>query len=113
MNILQEAQDIVSGQRQEHYGKPEDSFQSIANYWSYYLHKVGRHTLGPADVAKMMILLKLAREEHQHKRDNLVDIAGYTLTLSQIEGDDSPTQYPGDIVYTVRSEKREQYPSQE
>lgn len=35
-------------------------------------------------VALAMILLKIARETCTHKRDNLVDVAGYTETLAMI-----------------------------
>ena len=89
MNILEEAKEVTSGNRQEDYGMPEDSFRGIADYWTVYLdsHEICRR-ISPTDVAKMMILLKIAREDYRHKRDNLVDIAGYARTLSQIEGDE-------------------------
>ena len=76
MNILKEADDITGGCRQEAYGSPEDNFREIAGYWSNYLKK----KIEPADVARMMILLKIARQTHNPKRDNLVDIAGYART---------------------------------
>ena len=96
MNILEEAKEITSGDRQEDYGMPEDSFRGIADYWTVYLdsHEICRR-ISPTDVAKMMILLKLAREDYKHKRDNLVDIAGYAHTLSRIEGDEDATPPPG------------------
>lgn len=73
--ILQEAIDIINGERQDQYGDPEDSFQTIASYWSIYLGLAD--PLCPKDVALMMVLFKLARESHQGNRDNLVDGAGY------------------------------------
>jgi len=101
MSILEEAQEITSGKRQEDYGTPEDSFQSIAGYWTCYLRSKGQCTIGPSDVARMMILLKLAREEHRHKRDNLVDIAGYARALSQIEGDEKEKYSPETVFCKV------------
>ena len=88
-SILQEALDTINGERLDSYGEPEDSFSLIAEYWGVYitekvtdLDKKGRGPggiimLSSKDVAIMMTLLKLARESHQHKRDNLKDAAGY------------------------------------
>ena len=42
----------------------------------------------PMDVPLCMIAVKLARQAHRHKRDNLVDIAGYARTASMIAGDE-------------------------
>ena len=72
--ILEEADKITSGSRQADYGNPEDCFQKIAEFWNSYL---GIKTIGKTDVSMMMVLLKVARESNYHKRDNLVDIAGY------------------------------------
>lgn len=35
------------------------------------------------DVPAFMMLVKQSRESHRHTRDNLVDIAGYDLTLER------------------------------
>lgn len=76
-NCLAEANEIIYGERQDQYGNPEDSFGLIADLWSVYLsHKLSGN-LTRRDAALMMVLFKLARERHQHKRDNLVDAAGY------------------------------------
>ena len=82
-SILDEAKGIINGERQDVYGSPEDSFALIAEYWSSYLEK----TVVSGDVAMMMVLFKLARESHQHKRDNLVDAAGYLGILGDMCGD--------------------------
>ena len=37
-----------------------------------------------ADIPLILIAVKLAREMHRPKRDNLVDIAGYAETRSRI-----------------------------
>ena len=79
-SILDEAKDVINGERQNHYGDPEDSFALIAEYWSTYMEK----NITPQDVAMMMVLFKLARESHQHKRDNLVDAAGYLGILGDM-----------------------------
>ena len=39
----------------------------------------------PEKVALMMCGLKLVREMHRHKRDNLVDLAGYAKVADLVE----------------------------
>lgn len=101
-SILDEAKAIINGERQDQYGSPEDSFKLIASYWEVYVDSVCRAAnernakLGNAstfeapaitakDVAAMMVLSKLARQAHQHKRDNIVDAAGYLGILGDME----------------------------
>lgn len=73
--ILTEANNIVSGHRKAgEYGPPEDSFKTIAVFWSEYLG----HDIKPHDVAVMMALLKIARiKGGERKKDNWIDLAGY------------------------------------
>ena len=71
--ILEKARQCISGDRDHQYGSPEESFNRIAKYWSDYLDK----DISPKDVAIMMILFKVAREEHSSKLDNWVDMCGY------------------------------------
>ncbi len=76
--ILDTASNIINGERQDSYGKPEDSFAVIASFWTTYLKKKGLLTsIDGKDVALMMVLFKLAREMNQGKLDNLVDAVGY------------------------------------
>ena len=84
-SILAAACAIGTGERRGTYGEPEDSLQSIADFWQAYIQARSAKRqpgevliLGPQDVANMMILLKLARSlgPGAH-RDNYVDIAGY------------------------------------
>ena len=90
-DCLVEAQKIINGNRQNDYGTPEDSFQRIADYWNSYLIHNGimenDSPLFAKDVAMMMVLFKIAREEHAHKHDNLVDICGYTVILDNMYKD--------------------------
>lgn len=78
--VLREAIDVINGERQDQYGNPEDSFVLIADLWAAYLDRV----VEPQDVAAMMVLLKLARQRHQFKRDNYVDMAGYTGIMADL-----------------------------
>ena len=81
--ILKEALKCVTGEREQQYGSPEDSFMAIAELWTVYLeHKCvednGAVLLHPEDVAAMMALLKIARIcTGKYKGDNWVDLAGY------------------------------------
>ena len=78
--ILEKAKQCVCGDRDLQYGSPEESFSRISKYWSDYLDK----DISPKDVAIMMILFKVAREEHSSKLDNWVDICGYAACGGEI-----------------------------
>ena len=78
--IFEEASDIINGERQDSYGKPEDSFQIIAEFWNTYIVHKHEHdvTLNAKDIAIMMSLFKHARMLGQKEsRDNYIDAAGY------------------------------------
>ena len=81
MTILDEAKSIVYGDREESYSPPENSFAQIAALWSPVLGI----TITPEQVGLCMIQLKVARQRHKHKRDNLVDIAGYAECISRLD----------------------------
>ena len=55
--ILQAAQKIVCGQREQDYGSPEDNFGAIAALWGTYLGI----DINADEVAVMMILFKIGR----------------------------------------------------
>jgi len=72
-NTLLEAFVLINGERQASYGNPADNLNRIASLWSAYTG----HPFTAKDVAMCMALLKIAREAHGHKQDNLIDAAGY------------------------------------
>ena len=88
--ILNQAAQMVSGDRQDDYGTPENIFQTIANLWNAYLsasRSAAPSRLTPVDVAAMMALLKIARVASGHgKTDNWIDLAGYAACGGEIEG---------------------------
>ncbi|MCG3181412.1 MAG: hypothetical protein BIFFINMI_03805 [Phycisphaerae bacterium] len=88
--ILAEAAEITSTDRRQAYGHPTDNFGRIADIWNVVLagKLVDDAVLDAADVGRCMVGLKLARESFAHRRDNLVDIAGYARTLAIVEGDE-------------------------
>ncbi len=81
-DCLDEAKACITGERQDQYGNPEDSFELIGNYWATYLQeKLANEAIQitALDVAHMMILFKVARCQGQApKRDNYTDICGYS-----------------------------------
>lgn len=88
--ILAEAVRITDGSRQGDYGHPQDDFARTAKMWSGILkHKLRDGTeIEAGDIPLCMIAVKLARQAHRHKRDNLVDIAGYARTAAMIAGEE-------------------------
>lgn len=73
-SILQEADKIVHGQRQWAYDHPLDNFTKIGEFWGTILE---REAIPPETVGLMCIAIKMARQMHRPKRDNMVDAAGY------------------------------------
>lgn len=78
--ILEEAQRLITGDRNRTYDHPLDNFQRIADIWSVVLGiKVTAEQVGLC-----MVGVKLAREAYMPKRDNLVDGAGYFGTVQMV-----------------------------
>jgi hypothetical protein len=80
INVLEAAQELVSGDRQKDYGSCVDSFNRIADFWSAYLGT----EVTAKDVAAMLILMKVSRSKTSDKLDTPVDIAGYAECMGQI-----------------------------
>lgn len=78
--LLDEAYSLVTGDRQQSYDHPARNFDRIARLWSVALDK----DITAEDVAVCMVLVKIARQVHAPKRDNLVDAIGYLLTLEAV-----------------------------
>lgn len=87
--VLEEANRIIYGDREQTYGHPSKNFDATASLWNGYLDaKYGGAgsgvSINATDVAHMMMLLKMARELHIHKRDNVVDMAGYAGCIQKM-----------------------------
>ena len=76
MNILEVANNLVNGNRQEDYGHPLDTHDRVAKMWSVILDA----DVTAEQVQLCMIALKVCRQCNKPKVDNLVDIAGYAQT---------------------------------
>lgn len=86
--VLEEAHDMIYGDREGDYGPPSKNLGDIANFWEMYLHgKYGAEfPIGKEDVCHMMVLLKMARSFNgPEKRDTFVDMAGYVGLIERVK----------------------------
>lgn len=80
-DILDAAKQAVTVDRAATHGDMEDNFWRIAGYWTAHLD----HPVTAADVAVMMVLLKLARiKGNPANADSWVDAAGYAACGGEI-----------------------------
>ena len=80
--LLAAAEKCVCQDRNEQYGKPENNFARIADYWGVYLNE----TITAEDVAVMMIMMKIARvgSSGYSSMDSWTDVAGYAACGAEI-----------------------------
>lgn len=98
--LLEQANELIFGDRNKHYGHPRDNFKCIADMWNAYIEQVHKVQLrnhptlrggneatyiSPRDVAMMMVLMKVARDANMPKEDNLIDIAGYAGCAARLD----------------------------
>lgn len=85
-SILQEAQEVIYGDREKTYGAPDKNLQAIADLWSQYLYHSYKDKVSVNDVCNLMILMKVARlinsPEHH---DSMVDICGYAALMERVQ----------------------------
>lgn len=79
--VLQEADRLVSGDRQSAYGHPFDDFTRTGKLWASILDLP---EVTPEQVALCMAALKISRLCHCYKRDSAVDLAGYAKCLDLV-----------------------------
>ena len=80
--VCQEADRLVDSDRDDEYGHPKQDFELVGKLWGVAL---GCDPIPARTVGIMLILLKVRRSIHKHKRDSLVDICGYAKCLDMIE----------------------------
>ena len=84
--ILAEADRCVSRDREAEYGGPRECLGTAAQLWTSYLQTLAPIVeLTAADVAQMMVLLKVARAATgTPKPDTYVDQAGYAALAGEL-----------------------------
>ena len=80
-SITEEAEKIIEGERDVDYGDPVENFRRISKIAGILLGE----EISPRTCCLILISVKFAREIYKHKRDNLVDIVGYSIILNLIE----------------------------
>lgn len=78
--ILREADTLIHGDRQKHYGPPEENFRRIAVRWGQFLGV----EIEPWQVCVMMADLKIARLCEGPHRDSMVDGCGYLALAGEL-----------------------------
>ncbi|HEU4589018.1 MAG TPA: DUF6378 domain-containing protein [Gemmatimonadales bacterium] len=78
--ILDEAKRLAYGDRHADYGHPLDDYTRVVGAF----HALTGIRLTPEQGVTFMLCVKLARLAHAHKRDSVVDLAGYADCLQRI-----------------------------
>lgn len=85
-HVLETANNLITGNREQDYGRPKLNFQNIADRWSQH---VGVPLEG-YQVALMMADLKLARMATTGlpHADSFIDICGYAALAAELSDDE-------------------------
>lgn len=87
-SILKEAHGLVYGERKDAYGHPYDDYVCTAALMTAILRTGGviapDKAISAYQAVLMMAAVKLSRASRIHKRDNLVDLAGYAACAEEI-----------------------------
>jgi len=86
-SILEEAQEIIHGERNKDYGHPRDNHRCTATIFrTWYERKYGVSIdFDEFDVCWFHVAEKMSREANLAKRDNLTDIAGYVGNIEMMQ----------------------------
>ena len=101
MTHADKASELVLGDRNADYGNPHPDFAGIALMWSGLLNTILSRHLTAQDVALMMTALKLRREAHKHKDDNLIDAHGYLICAEWIIKGERPAPKSEQLWQTI------------
>lgn len=78
--ILNTADELINGDREQHYGTPQENFARIAQGWSVLLEA----DVTPEQVALCMAWLKMARLVNGPHEDSYVDAAAYMALAGEL-----------------------------
>jgi len=96
LDVLEEAKDLIYGQRSDDYGDAQSNFQRMADLVNPIIKKADGN-LTATDMALVMIQVKIARlQENPDHEDSWIDIAGYAALGAQIaiKGPERPPTAP-------------------
>ena len=79
IDYIKKAEDRIR-ENSDQYGEKLKNFEDIACIF-YILTGI---KLSPVQCCMMLISLKLSRQKHKHKSDNIVDIIGYVAILGEL-----------------------------
>lgn len=87
--VLDQAAQLVDGDRQDAYGHPSVNHACTAALWEAYLTRRGDSErpwqgIDAYDVCLLNILQKVSRLAHSRTRDGLVDIAGFARNAEMV-----------------------------
>lgn len=83
-DVLTDAIDLISGDREDQHGDPVDNFRRIATGWSALFGV----EIAPHEVGLAMVWLKMSRIIHKPSKDSFVDIAGYAALSAELADHD-------------------------
>lgn len=82
-SILQEAHRLTHGDRGADYGHPLDNMGLTADIVSAILSRKLKEPITASEMALVLAGVKLARQIHRPKRDNMTDTAGYAWVAQE------------------------------
>lgn len=91
-SYLDTAKEMVDGDREKLYGHPYENWSEVACMWSVILNC----EVTPQLAVLCMIAMKICREKHMAKPDNMIDIAGYTHVYERVMEKDTEMQAAND-----------------
>ena len=80
MKAIDEAKGLIYNDRNDQYGSIEEEARKLAQGWSVILGC----DVPPEKTLLCMAWLKIVRQAHKHKKDNVVDLIGYAQLLDDL-----------------------------
>ena len=81
MSILDEANEITNTGHEGQYPEWREEAKKVADIMNSLYKDLN---ITADQFTMLMVVLKITREAFKHKRDNLVDMAGYTALLQKL-----------------------------
>jgi hypothetical protein len=86
--ILRQAKELITGDRNDTHGDAYRNHAEIAEFWNIFLDKKLKPmaNITAEDVALMMVLMKISRNSQGKKSnlDNFIDMCGYAAIAGEI-----------------------------